>query len=152
MRSATMEHTEQLERCIEDCQGCHSICLQTINHCLDKGGRHTEAQHIRLLQDCVQICQTGADFMIRGSDRHGLTCFVCSEVCDACAGDCEQFQGDQQMQACAEMCRTCSTSCREMAETMGVTGEDSFEGGGGVDYGEAFEEVAEGIMKESRSG
>src|SRR5437870_5592734 len=97
MRSATMENTEQLERCIEDCQGCHSICLQTINHCLDKGGRHTEAQQIRLLQDCVQICQTGADFMIRGSDRHGLTCFVCSEVCDACAGDCEQFQGDQQM-------------------------------------------------------
>jgi hypothetical protein len=108
----------KMKDCIDACTNCHQVCLTTISHCLQMGGAHAEPAHIRLLQDCVQICQTSADFMLRMSDLHGLTCGVCAEVCERCAQDCERFTDDAAMQACAETCRACAASCREMARGM----------------------------------
>jgi hypothetical protein len=106
-----------MEQCIQNCTDCHDICVETATHCLQKGGKHAEANHIRLLLDCAQICQTSADFMLRGSVLHGRTCEVCAEVCERCAQDCERIDpNDAQMQECAEMCRRCAQSCREMAQ------------------------------------
>jgi len=79
------------------------------------GGQHAEPQHIGLLLDCAEICQTSANFMLRGSDRHMRTCAVCAEVCEQCAQDCERMGDDAQMRACAEVCRRCADSCRRMA-------------------------------------
>jgi hypothetical protein len=104
-----------MQQCIQDCTDCHRICVETIGHCLEQGGRHAEPSHIRLLQDCAQICQTSADYMIRGSKLHTATCAVCADICERCAADCEQFGDDQGMKRCAEVCRRCAESCREMA-------------------------------------
>jgi hypothetical protein len=82
------------------------------------GGEYAQPNHIRLLLDCAEICQTNANFMLRGSDLHGLICATCAEVCDRCAGDCDRFD-DAQMKRCAETCRRCAESCREMAAQMG---------------------------------
>lgn len=109
------ERSHHMQQCIDDCLECHSICLETVTHCLQMGGKHAEPRHIRLLLDCAEICQTSANFMLRGSDLHGHTCRVCAEVCTACAKDCERFSDDAQMMACAEMCRRCAASCQEMA-------------------------------------
>lgn len=106
-----------MDTCIENCLDCHRICLQTVVHCLGKGGRHAEPRHIGLLLDCADICATSANFMLRDSDLHGRTCAVCAEVCERCADDCERFAGDADMQACAEVCRRCAESCRQMART-----------------------------------
>jgi len=106
---------EPMQRCIQECLQCHRICLETVTHCLHKGGQHAEAAHIRLLLDCVEICQTSANFMLRGSELHTRTCGVCAEVCERCARSCEQIGGDEQMQACAEACRRCAESCQHMA-------------------------------------
>jgi hypothetical protein len=105
----------ELQDCINACLDCHSICLEAVAHCLQKGGRHAEAGHIRLLLDCAEICQTSANFMLRGSTLHKRTCAVCAEVCEQCAASCEQFGGDELMTACAEACRRCAESCRRMA-------------------------------------
>jgi hypothetical protein len=94
------------------------MCLLTIPYCLQHGGQHAEAAHIRLLLDCAEICQTSANFMLRGSDLHSRICAVCAEICDRCAQDCERFEGDQQMQACAQACHRCAESCRQMAQAM----------------------------------
>src|SRR5262245_31958393 len=59
-----------MQDCIADCLDCHSVCLATIAHCLKKGGDHAAPEHIRLLQDCAQICIVSADFMLRGSPMH----------------------------------------------------------------------------------
>ena len=40
--------TSEMQECIEHCTRCHAICLETVTHCLRKGGRHAEADHIRL--------------------------------------------------------------------------------------------------------
>ena len=107
--------SSDMQACISNCLECHRVCLETVAYCLEKGGRHAEARHIVLLLDCAQICATSADSMIRGSDRHRLTCGICAEVCEACAADCESMAHDRRMKACAEVCRRCATSCREMA-------------------------------------
>ena len=101
--------------CIQDCQSCHAVCLDTVTHCLRMGGQHAEADHIRLMLDCVEICQTSANFMLRGSELHVRTCAVCAEVCERCAQDCERWGDDEMMRRCAEACRRCAESCRRMS-------------------------------------
>ena len=51
---------------------------------LQQGGKHAEAQHIRTLLACAEICRTSADFMLLGTDLHKHTCGACAEVCDRC--------------------------------------------------------------------
>jgi hypothetical protein len=114
-----MEMSQQISnhmrRCIQECQNCHSVCLETVRYCLQMGGEHASPNHIGLLLDCAEICQTSANFMLRMSDFHTRTCAVCAEVCERCAQDCARFDNDSVMQQCAETCRSCAQSCREMA-------------------------------------
>jgi hypothetical protein len=104
-----------MQECIQNCLECHSICLASVNHCLQMGGEHAEPKHIRMLLDCAEICQTSANFMLRMSDMQGQVCGVCAEACARCAEDCARFTDDQMMQQCAEVCRRCEASCRAMA-------------------------------------
>lgn len=111
-----MEHNPKMQECLDNCTECHAICTETAQHCLEMGGKHAEAAHIRSLLDCADICQTSADFMLRGSPQHALTCGACAEVCLACAEACERMgQQDSMMKKCAEVCRRCADSCRQMA-------------------------------------
>jgi len=103
----------KLEECIKHCLDCHHICLEmAMNHCLETGGKHTEPKHFRLMLNCAEICQTSANFMLSGSELHGLTCGVCAEVCRRCGDDCEKV-GD--MDECVTACRACADSCARMA-------------------------------------
>lgn len=105
-----------LETCIENCTECHRICLETIQYCLRTGGTHADVARVRLLQDCAEICETVADFMIRNSELHREACAVCAEVCARCADECAALgNNDFQMQECAETCAQCAESCREMS-------------------------------------
>ena len=107
---------DDLHRCIEACLECYRTCNETINgHCLEAGGEHTRPEHVRLMVDCAEICRTSADFMMRRSDRHHLTCGICADICAECAEDCARFD-DEAMSACADACRRCAESCRAMAE------------------------------------
>ncbi len=107
--------SDDIRHCGHNCLECHSICLETVAYCLEHGGKYTEAGHIGLLLDCAEICQTSANFMLRGSDLHGRICGVCAEVCERCAQDCEAFGDDATMRACADICCRCAESCRQMA-------------------------------------
>lgn len=109
-----MPHDTAMESGIRTALDCHSICLETVTHCLTKGGTHAQPDHIRLLLDCAEICQTAANFMTRRSTLHTETCRVCADVCDRCAESCEQLGDDESMRRCAEMCRACAESCRQM--------------------------------------
>lgn len=104
-----------MQACIEACLNCHRTCLETVTHCLEMGGPHSDPAHVRLMLDCVQICQTSADFMLRQSKHHQLTCGVCAQICELCADDCDRFDEDF-MKACAQACRHCAAHCRAMAQ------------------------------------
>jgi len=109
---------EQRQECIANCSDCHDVCLETVAYCLQQGGKRGEENHVRLLLDCAEICQTSANFMLRDSDLHGYTCWVCAEVCERCAQECERFGDDPQLEACAEACRQCAASCRQMTTVI----------------------------------
>jgi hypothetical protein len=116
MEAHMHHHTDPaLHECIELCWSCRDTCQSMLfNHCLIEGGPHLAPDHVRLMADCVQICQTSADFMTRNSAMHAHTCAACAKVCDACAESCEAL-GDEDMRRCAEMCRRCADSCRLMS-------------------------------------
>ena len=111
------EHVSKgMRQCAEECSGCHDICLETISHCLHMGGKHADPHHIGVLMDCVQICETSKDFMLRGSELHAHTCAACAHICERCSEDCERIGGsDALMKKCAQTCRRCAKSCRKMA-------------------------------------
>lgn len=111
------DHTAaEMQECTQNCLDCHSVGLETVAHCLEMGGRHAEASHIRLLLDCADICRASADFMLRGSAHHAAVCGVCATVCDACAADCDRMGDDDElMRECAQACRRCAESCRRMS-------------------------------------
>lgn len=105
-----------MQECIGYCTGCHSLCLNTIAHCLDLGGEHASRAHIGLLMDCADACRMAADLMLRGSDFHPKACGLCAEICDRCAADCDRLGPDDEvMTHCATLCRRCAESCRMMA-------------------------------------
>ncbi len=109
------EVTNKMEHCIELCEECHGVCIETITHCLKIGGPHSEQDHIRSMGDCAEICALAADFMHRGSDFYARACAFCAEISARCADDCARFGDDPIMQRCAVACRNCAASCQEMS-------------------------------------
>jgi len=105
---------ELMQACIRECLSCHSTCLETMSRSLQEGGQHAEPKPITTLLDCAAICQTSADFMLRGSELHAAVCATCAEICEACARECARFN-HTFLQRCAEECRRCAEICREMA-------------------------------------
>lgn len=110
---------DEMKKCITACLECYAICTSTISHCLEMGGKHAEMKHIRVMQDCAQVCLTSADFMLRGSNSYARMCAICAEICDACAQNCEQIDmHDAEMLQCVEACHRSAETCRAMAMMM----------------------------------
>jgi hypothetical protein len=117
MSAQATPRREGMDECIRNCTECHRVCLETVDHCLKLGGDHAGVDHIGLLLDCAELCQTSANFMIRDSVMHRRVCGVCADLCDRCAADCERMGADDaQLKASAEVCRRCAESCRQMAK------------------------------------
>ena len=106
-----------MRSCIDECNSCRDICIESISHCLSLGGKHAKADHIQTLIDCADLCAASAAFMLRGSERHGDVCGVCADACEACATSCDELADDEMMARCAEECRRCAGSCQRMAGT-----------------------------------
>jgi len=106
---------DEMNKCTQLCLDCHARCIQTVRHCLKLGGRHAAPEHIGLLLDCAELCETTAQYLLRESSLHEKICGLCAEVCRQCAEDCVQIAGDDQMvKQCAELCRGCAGSCERM--------------------------------------
>ncbi len=112
------ERSPEVQQCIKDCTECASICQETINYCLQMGGKHVAQDHLRLMIDCAEICQQSQNYMLRNSVFSADLCQTCANVCRACADSCAEFTGDTMMQDCAEVCRRCASSCQRMVESM----------------------------------
>ena len=113
-KSARRKRVESpMQDAINACLDCHSMCLRmAMGYCLERGGRHAEQKHLRLMINCAELCQTSANFMLSDSPLHGRVCLICAEACEACAKSCEQV-GD--MRDCVEECLDCAKSCRSMS-------------------------------------
>lgn len=113
--------SEDMKTGIKICTACRDECETVLfQHCLKVDGRHTEEKHVKLMTDCIEICQTAANFMLRGSDMHVETCRACAEICEACANSCDDI-GGAEMSHCADTCRRCAATCRDMSAQSPAT-------------------------------
>ena len=112
---STHQRQQTLKTAAHHSQECESICIASIQYCLQTGGKHTEPNHMRLLQDCADSCESSAKLFARGSQFNGGVGNLCAEVCDDCAASCDKFANDPQMKACADACRACAAACRQAA-------------------------------------
>lgn len=105
-----------MQACIEACTNCYQVCLQTaMNHCLEMGGKHVKASHLRLMMSCAEICKTSANFQLIGSHFQHRLHEICAEICEACAAECDEI-GD--MNDCVAAGKKCADSCRQMLTTQ----------------------------------
>lgn len=70
-----------------------------------------EETHIKLMMDCIQICQVAADFMSRNSPLYESTCAACADICEVTAESCDKV-GGEIMNKCADICRRLADMCR----------------------------------------
>ncbi len=109
------EAQDRLLECIEECLNCHVVCTMTVQHCLASGGDLAEVNLTGVLLDCAELCQVSANFMLRGSPYHPLTCGPCAELCRSCEEACRgASHNDEQLDHCAEVCATCAELCEAM--------------------------------------
>ena len=113
--TSTTAATTEMEQCIINCMECYRVCEETLMYSVQKGGQFAEPMNLSLLADCARVCALSADFMIRQSERHILTCGICASICEACAKVCEQMANEPMMHRCAEVCNHCADSCRDMS-------------------------------------
>lgn len=106
--------SDEMQICLHNCLRAAQVCEQTIQHCLHRGGQHANPDHIRLLQDCADICHLTANFLNRDSYFHPKVCEACAVICLACFIECDRITDDQIMRLCAETCRRCAESCNQM--------------------------------------
>jgi hypothetical protein len=103
-----------LKDCVEACVKSHRACTESAIHCIQQGGDIADWELIQLLLDAADITETNANFMMRSSRMHHLTCQVAAEVADRCATACEKFAAaDIRLKECAEACRRAATWCRK---------------------------------------
>lgn len=108
---------DDMQECIEECLNCHAVCTMTLQHCIASGGPQlTDVHLVGLLLDCAEICQASANFMLRGSPYHVITCAACAELCRACEESCRSVSDDEQLMHCAEVCSGCAAVCDRMAD------------------------------------
>lgn len=110
-----------IEQCIKSCWACRDSCQKIFfTHCLKQGGAHVEAEHVKIMMSCIDICQLTADAMTRGTPVHKTLCHACAEICTACAESCHKIS-DNVMQECVDICKQCAASCQAMSKNAAAS-------------------------------
>ena len=111
--AAGKSFSQEMAHCIDECTRTHQVCLTASGHALRHGGAENSNHVIRVLSDCVEIAQTAANFMLRGSPNHRKVCGTCAEICREVARECGEFDDDAMSQVVATV-----TGCAEACEAM----------------------------------
>ncbi len=114
VESAGKTFSPEIERALDECTRCHQVCLTGSGHVLRKGGDLADAHHIRLLSDCVELCETNSNFMLRGSPFAKRTAVLCAVICRECADELDGSD-DPVIQRCADACRECAVACEAVS-------------------------------------
>jgi hypothetical protein len=107
--------SEEVRQCIDATSNCYTVCTETLTYSLNGVGLLSESEHVRLLIDCCEVCQTTQNTLLRGSDLGLMLTAVCVEACEKVAESCRRVDGDEQLLACAETCDQTADCCRQLA-------------------------------------
>ena len=107
---------KNLQDCIDACIACAIACKQCANACLNEQDIKKLAYCIKLNHDCAAVCFLAIDTMASVSEFAQQVCYMCEEVCKACAAECEKHAHMQHCKECAKACTICAKMCREMGK------------------------------------
>jgi hypothetical protein len=104
--------TQKCPQCAEY-MNSYKACQEAFTHCTDKGGKHADGEHLRMLLDCAEICRITALLHGHRSELCAAESAVCMDACARCAASCERVASDDpKMKACAEQLRQCTKACQ----------------------------------------
>ena len=103
MKNKTL--VDELYFCAAQCTHCYDACH------LEKNQSEFE-RCMMLDQDCADICRLAGQVLERNSESGDKFLKLCSEICEACAIECEKHNREHCLQ-CAKVCRECSEMCLE---------------------------------------
>ncbi len=109
---------DQMLQCAEDCTRCRKSCQDALHHVLERSEGLKDPGLVRVLTDCSEVCLTGADFLLRGSQMYGYAARAVAEVGQICAQWCERSPQEPVLAECARQCRSTVESCRRMAGSL----------------------------------
>ncbi|GLW96590.1 four-helix bundle copper-binding protein [Microtetraspora sp. NBRC 16547] len=108
--------TPEMQKCIDRCMEVHSICEQTMTHCLQQGGKHADMAMMGALMDCSDMTRMCGDMMMRQSPMAMDLAAMCAQAADRCAEMATSVGGgDPMMKKCADACREFSRTARAVA-------------------------------------
>jgi hypothetical protein len=81
----------RMSDCIEATSVCYTVCTETLTYSFNGGGTLADMQHVRLLIDCCEVCQTTQNTLLRASDLGIMLAAVCAEACEKVADSCHQL-------------------------------------------------------------
>ena len=65
---------ERYAECIGACTDTHQVCVETLAASAQMEGGHGKLLHLRLLQDCAEVCDLTRDMLLRSSDLAHQAC------------------------------------------------------------------------------
>ena len=93
--------------CIEECLKCAAICNHTVYACLQEEDVNKYKKCIQLCSEAATMCYAAAQMMCLGSTTARQVWGLCSEVCTACAEECEKHTESVHCMEAAEICKIC---------------------------------------------
>ena len=99
----------------EDARRCKEVCLHTAEILIGRAGDgNLDPSLVLTLGDCADINRLAENYLLRGSTNVGIACNTASEICLACAQQCERVADDEVLRECAEACRDTMESLRRI--------------------------------------
>lgn len=108
-----MNSTYQYLGCIDACNACITTCNACISECLKNDDAGTMAGCIAMNMDCAAVCALASSAMARNSEMAKHFCKLCSEICLACASECE-LHPREHTRRCAIDCHACAKECHAL--------------------------------------
>ena len=103
---------EKQKKALQVLYECAIACDHCFSSCLQEEDVKMMTNCIRLNVECAQICRTTAALIAQEVSYIQEMAEVCSDVCAACARECEEHE-HEHCKVCAEVCRRCEEVCDE---------------------------------------
>jgi hypothetical protein len=91
----------EMQQAIQNTLSCSATCIQAARNIQRTGGDRSRQDHIHMLEDCADMCQTAAHFMQHSSLLYGYVTRAAAHVTLHCGEECDRV-GET---ACAYACK-----------------------------------------------
>ncbi len=108
--------SQKYRSCIDVSNECFEACEICAVKCLHEEDVKSLAKCVELCITCYHACVAASAIMTAESEYAKKLLGLVTEVCKACAEECEKHSHMDHCKQCAEICRRCAEECRRFSE------------------------------------